>query len=39
MIAIPAGRQGEVLELSPPLTIGEAELRQGLQTVREVAGL
>lgn len=39
VIAVPAGRQGEVLELSPPLTIGEAELRQGLQTLREVVGL
>jgi 4-aminobutyrate aminotransferase-like enzyme len=35
VIAVPAGRQGEVLELSPPLTIGEDELVRGLTTVRE----
>jgi 4-aminobutyrate aminotransferase-like enzyme len=35
VIAVPAGRAGDVLEISPPLTIAEDELRRGLAAVRE----
>jgi 4-aminobutyrate aminotransferase-like enzyme len=35
VIAVPAGRSADVLEISPPLTIGEDELRRALQVVAE----
>jgi 4-aminobutyrate aminotransferase-like enzyme len=33
VIAVPAGRSGEVLEISPPLTIDEAALDRALSAV------
>jgi 4-aminobutyrate aminotransferase-like enzyme len=38
VIAVPAGRAADVLEISPPLTIAEDELRQALAVVVEVSG-
>ena len=35
VIAVPAGMDAEVLELSPPLTISEEELDQGIAAVLE----
>jgi 4-aminobutyrate aminotransferase-like enzyme len=37
VIAVPAGRDAEVLEISPPLTIDEGELDQALAAVAEAA--
>lgn len=36
VIAVPAGRAADVLEISPPLTIAEEELRRALTVVAEV---
>jgi 4-aminobutyrate aminotransferase-like enzyme len=36
VIAVPAGRSADVLEISPPLTIGEDELRRAVSLVAEV---
>ncbi len=38
VIAVPAGRAGEVLEISPPLTIEADRLDEALAMVAEVAG-
>ena len=38
MIAVPGGIDADVLEISPPLVIDEAELDRGLAAVAEVAG-
>ena len=35
VIAVPAGMEAEVLELSPPLTIAEEDLDRGIAAVRE----
>jgi len=35
VIAVPAGMEAEVLELSPPLTISEEDLDRGITAVRE----
>jgi 4-aminobutyrate aminotransferase-like enzyme len=36
VIAVPAGPQAEVLEISPPLVIEEAQLDEGLAAIEEV---
>jgi 4-aminobutyrate aminotransferase-like enzyme len=36
VIAVPAGSQAEVLEISPPLVIDEAQLDEGLTAIEEV---